>query len=233
MPAKIPPLKSSQKYAHGANLQFIFHLQHINCHPPATSHFADNRIIIYLYGCIRRLRLHHLTIHNLPTKTTLYIQQPIMKTATRFMAALSAGTALALAGCSHSEAPQAPVALTWEIDSLTAESGNYVNSFTIKNISDAPLDGAWEIYYTQMPRNLQQDKDAPVTVEFVTAHAIVCVRPATIAPIEPGDSIVVTFTGQGSVPTARSLPKAHTSWPQPASARIFRCRLIWSRPHCP
>lgn len=123
------------------------------------------------------------------------------------MAALTAGTAMALAGCSHNDAPQTPVALTWAIDSLTAESGSYINSFTIKNISDTPLDGAWEIYYTQMPRNLQQDDNAPVIVEFITGTRYRLRPTDNYAPIEPGDSLVVTFTGQGSVPSRSFIPE--------------------------
>ncbi|MDE6491212.1 MAG: carbohydate-binding domain-containing protein, partial [Muribaculaceae bacterium] len=130
-----------------------------------------------------------------------------MKTATRFMAAITAGTAIALTGCSRSDAPQAPVALAWGIDSLTAESGSYINSFTIKNISDAPLDGSWEIYYTQMPRNLQQDDDAPVAVEFITGTRYRMRPTGTYAPIAPGDSLVVTFIGQGSVPSRSFTPE--------------------------
>lgn len=96
-------------------------------------------------------------------------------------------------GCKSSNEQKAPVALTWEMGAANIEPGYYENTFTLKNISDKPLDKDWAIYYSQLPRKIKQDAVVPVKVEAINSNFFKISPTETFETLAPGDSIRITF----------------------------------------
>ncbi|MBQ8501816.1 MAG: carbohydate-binding domain-containing protein [Bacteroides sp.] len=112
-----------------------------------------------------------------------------------------------LAGCT-SAGKSAPVCLTWELSNRDVGKGYFENSFTLKNLSDAPLDKGWTIYFSQHPRRIYQEEDAPIRVEVVNATHCKLYPTEYYTPLAAGDSLVVTFRCKGEVPNRSMVPEA-------------------------
>ena len=91
-----------------------------------------------------------------------------------------------LAGCT-SAGKSAPVCLTWELSNRDVGKGYFENSFTLKNLSDAPLDKGWTIYFSQHPRRIYQEEDAPIRVEVVNATHCKLYPTEYYTPLAAGD----------------------------------------------
>ena len=80
---------------------------------------------------------------------------------------------LALAGlsaCSPTAADKAPVALAWQDEGYNDNTGTYDNTFVIKNISRKDLAGNWDIYYSQLPRDIKHIQNDDVDIEAINAN---------------------------------------------------------------
>lgn len=114
---------------------------------------------------------------------------------------------LVAGGCKPANDAKAPVSLTWEMGSYDSNGKYYENSFVLKNISDTPLDKDWEIFYSQFPRNIQQDASSPVRVEQVNATYFKMYPGAGFTSLAPGDSLRVIFRCGGEVPKNSHAPE--------------------------
>lgn len=103
---------------------------------------------------------------------------------------------------------KAPVSLTWQMSTRDVGKGWYENSFVLKNNSDAPLTGDWAIYFSQHPRKIQQDDDAPVRVQVVNATHCKMTPAEGYAALAPGDSLSVVYRCRGEVPNRSMIPES-------------------------
>lgn len=125
---------------------------------------------------------------------------------------LSAAATL-LVSCQTSDKLEAPVALTWEMTAANIEPGYYENAFTLKNVSQKPLDATgWALYYSQLPRGIKQVEEAPaVRVEDVNGNFFRLVPTDGFAPLAPGDSLRVVFRCSYQVKRDSDVPEG-TYW---------------------
>ncbi|MBQ8674555.1 MAG: family 20 glycosylhydrolase [Bacteroides sp.] len=124
-----------------------------------------------------------------------------------FPALLSALSPL-LTGCqSDSKQPQAPIELSWRMDSLDTRRGGYVNTFVVKNCSSAPLQEGWSIYYCQLPRGIEVADSLPATVQTVNGNYFRIVPTTHYRPLAPGDSLCLSFRCAGSLERYTHLPE--------------------------
>lgn len=114
---------------------------------------------------------------------------------------------LTTSGCKSAGELHAPVSLVWEMGSTGLAHGYYENSFTLKNISDAPLGKDWVIYYSQFPRKVQQDASSPVRIEQVNATYFKMYPGENFTSLAPGDSLKVVFQCDGEVPKNSHTPE--------------------------
>lgn len=96
-------------------------------------------------------------------------------------------------GCGQPDTSSSPVTVRWEMGTNNVEKGFYDNTFVIKNVSDAPLDNQWAIYYCQLPRRIKQPDDAPVKIETINSGYYKMSPASSYKVLQPGDSIRITF----------------------------------------
>lgn len=102
--------------------------------------------------------------------------------------------------CSSSKSNQVPVELTWINGGFDEEKELYINEFIIRNLSDKELAADWDIFYSQMPRNIVNVEATPVQVEVVNANYFKMSPTQHYTNIQAGDSLVVKFyTGSNTI----------------------------------
>ena len=99
----------------------------------------------------------------------------------------------AMVGCKSVSESTAPVAMAWEMGTREIEPGFYENSFVLKNISDKDLGKDWVVYYSQLPREIQQDVSSPIRIERVNANFFRMVPTEKYTSLAAGDSLKITF----------------------------------------
>ena len=97
-------------------------------------------------------------------------------------------------------AQNAPVEITWTMGSNGIRidgdrTMKYSSKFTVKNISNAPLDGDWKIYFNQFDRSPRVVGEAPaLKIElFRPGYYILAPDGSNYTAIAPGDSVEVEF----------------------------------------
>lgn len=118
-----------------------------------------------------------------------------MKLTKLAMLGLLLGTTL-FTSCSMSDKSPVPVALSWE---SVAANGGYDNIFTIKNVSKEALSNDWAIYYSQFPRSVEQQENAPVKMETVHAYLFRLIPSEHYNGLKAGDSIKVVLHSKSRI----------------------------------
>ncbi len=100
-------------------------------------------------------------------------------------------------GCRTSS--KAPVAVSWSGEWSQEKEGYFESVFTIENISSEELGSGWAVYYSQLPRGIVQDGNAPVVVEDINSNFL-RLRPTEVFKgLAPGESVQVRFFSQYGV----------------------------------
>ncbi|MDD4819932.1 MAG: glycoside hydrolase family 20 zincin-like fold domain-containing protein, partial [Flavobacteriales bacterium] len=94
----------------------------------------------------------------------------------------------------------APLEVTWRMEGnrMDADSTHYKTVWCFKNVSDAPLDNNWILYYNQFSRVPKYEENTPVKLEQVIAYFFRIFPTENYKTLEPGDSMVVTIYLRGS-----------------------------------
>ena len=117
---------------------------------------------------------------------------------------------LALAGlsaCSPTAADKAPVALAWQDEGYNDNTGTYDNTFVIKNISRKDLAGNWDIYYSQLPRDIKHIQNDDVDIEAINANYFRISPTDKFRALAPGDSVIVRFSVSNDTPNVSQEPE--------------------------
>ncbi|EGN57749.1 Beta-N-acetylhexosaminidase [Hallella multisaccharivorax DSM 17128] len=116
--------------------------------------------------------------------------------------------ALLCLGSSCSVTPrQAPLVLTWQMDSQTADSAIKRNAFILKNVSSTSVDGDWAIYYSQMPKNISRVLTPQVTIKAVNANFFQLSPTSAFRSLRPGDSLVIRYESTSSTQGISQVPE--------------------------
>ncbi|MDD2961910.1 MAG: family 20 glycosylhydrolase [Muribaculaceae bacterium] len=101
---------------------------------------------------------------------------------------------MAIVGIMNVYAQQLPVEVTWTMGRNEAAKNMYSSSFTIKNISNAPLDANWDFYYNNFPRKMKIITENPqITIsQFRPGYNKISPTDSYKA-LAPGESITVEF----------------------------------------
>jgi len=100
-----------------------------------------------------------------------------------------------------------PVSLTWSNDGYNSENNYYDNTFIIKNISDEQLGDNWTIYFSQLPRNINNIQTDKIKIEVVNANYFKIYPTKEFKGLEPGDSIIVRYGANNDVPNISQQPE--------------------------
>lgn len=93
-----------------------------------------------------------------------------------------------------------PPALLWEMGANGIKGGFYESSFFIVNQDTKPLKSNWVIYFNQlMFGTVQQEENAPVKVEQISAGFYKMYPSLAYQPILPGDTLPVSFLTPGGL----------------------------------
>ena len=108
-------------------------------------------------------------------------------------------------GCSKID-KEPPISLQWEF-SMDSETNEYLNKFTITNISKSTLDKEWAIYYSQLPREIQFDSSLPLKIEAVNANFFKISPSNNFKKLEPNESVSIQFTTNEGVSNVSQQPE--------------------------
>ncbi len=103
--------------------------------------------------------------------------------------------------------PKAPVSVAWSGDFDSEKDGYFRSEFTITNISSEELGGDWAVYYSQLPRGIVQDENAPVIVEDINANFLRLRPSEAFEGLAPGESVQVVFHSRYGVSRNAEAPE--------------------------
>lgn len=105
-------------------------------------------------------------------------------------------TAMLLAMFS-SQAQTCPVSVKWQMGENLQRQ--YTSSFTITNISNAPLESGWALYYNKFSNVIKMADNQPMDLKPVTNYNYVRLSPnSSYKTLQPGESLTVTMISSGS-----------------------------------
>ena len=151
-----------------------------------------------------------------------------------------------LASCTNNKETLPTMSLTWEMGANNVVPGMYENTFFIVNNGARPLQGNWIVYYNQQQYGRAvQEENPQVKVEQISANYYKMYPTSAYRPVQPGDSLKVTFRCPGSIINFSMAPDgaymvtldARGNQSKPESVAItympFTREEQWSRPGTP
>lgn len=94
-------------------------------------------------------------------------------------------------------AQQCPVKVKWQMGENLQRK--YTSSFTITNVSNAPLEKGWALYYNKLSNVIKAADGQPLDLTPVTNYNYVRLTPnASYKTLQPGESVNVTLVSNGS-----------------------------------
>ncbi len=118
-----------------------------------------------------------------------------------------ATAACLLSACASWQQGTAPVAMTWSDQGRNAQTGYYENTFVIKNTSDAELTGNWAIFFSQLPRDIEEVHSDAVNIEAVNANFFKITPTAAMPALAPQDSLTVHYAVSLRTPNVSQTPE--------------------------
>lgn len=127
---------------------------------------------------------------------------------------------LFLGACSQLNKDSAPVEISWFNQGFDEEKDCYVNRFVVKNVSKTPLNGDWEIFYSQLPVEIVKVISGNGNLSAVNAN-FYKISPVDSNAMQPNDSIVITLLTHTNVSNISKEPEG-CYWKLKKAVKFFR-----------
>lgn len=130
---------------------------------------------------------------------------------------------LFLGACSQLNKDSAPVEVSWFNQGFDEEKDCYVNRFVVKNVSQTPLNGDWEIFYSQLPVEIVKVISGNGNLSAVNAN-FYKISPVDSNAMQPNDSIVITLLTHTNVSNISKEPEG-CYWKLQKDSKIYPLTL--------
>ena len=112
---------------------------------------------------------------------------------------------IVLSACQTSQ-PDNYLSVTYRFENKKIDK-QFENHFILYNHTDVPLDKEWTLYFSQLPRAIQQDESVAARVVEVNANYFKIKPTENYQPLAPGDSLLIPYYTNSGISNRSTYPE--------------------------